>query len=355
MSSSPPDPALWAVVLAGGVGSRFWPVSTPARPKQILPLSGDRPLIVDTVERILPLVPTDRLRVLAGRHLAGPIRDACPEIPEDSLWIEPAARGTAPVLVWAAWRIARIDPDAVMVSLHSDHVIRPEAEFRALVAEAARLAARERRLFTIGIEPARPETGYGYIRIGDAIEGDAEAYTVKEFVEKPDLDTARKYLLRGGYIWNSGIFMWSVSTFLDEVRRHAPEIGDRLPLLEEGRDAEFFRTVPSISVDEAVLERSDRVGVVRATFEWDDVGTWDAVGRTRETDASGNVRVGSAHLFDSERCIAWSDEGDVVVFGASDLVVVRTGHVTLVLPRSRAADLKDLLRQLPPELREGGA
>ncbi len=354
MKSSAPDSPLWAVILAGGVGSRFWPVSTPSRPKQVLPLAGRDALIAETVERIRPIVPAERLRLLAGQHLAEPLREALPGFDPDQLWVEPAARGTAPVLIWAAWRIARETPDAVMISLHSDHAIRPAEAFRALMTRVAALAATEDRLFTIGVEPSRPETGYGYIRTGPAIDGQEDVLEVREFVEKPDLDTARKYLLRGGYVWNSGLFIWRVATFLDEVRAHAPDLADLLPLLERGDEDGFFAAAPTISVDEAILERSERVAVARASFEWDDVGTWDAVGRTRETDADGNVAVGGAHLVEAKRCIAWAEDGDIVVFGAEDLVVVRTGRLTLVLPRSRAADLKRLLSQLPEDLRQSG-
>ncbi|HYW05534.1 MAG TPA: sugar phosphate nucleotidyltransferase, partial [Longimicrobium sp.] len=164
-----PNPRLWTVILAGGVGSRFWPVSTPARPKQLLPLASDQPLIRDTVDRILPLVPAERLRILTGAHLADPILSALPELGQGNLLLEPRAAGTAPVLAWAAAEMERIDPDAVMVSLHSDHVIAPPERFRSLIARAAELAAAHGRLFTIGAVPTRPETGYGYIRMGGAL------------------------------------------------------------------------------------------------------------------------------------------------------------------------------------------
>lgn len=350
MSSSPTD-RVWGVILAGGVGSRFWPVSTPTRPKQVLPLAGGAPLIAETVERVLPLIPSEHLRLLAGRHLAEPLLEAAPALAPANLWVEPQARGTGPVLAWAAARIAREDPDAVMVSLHADHVIAPAQAFRLLVRQVAGLARSERRLFTIGIPPERPDTGYGYIRLGRAIADEPQAFEVRQFVEKPDLDTARSYLLRGGYVWNSGIFVWRVDTFLDELRRHTPELAGLLPLLEAGDDDAFFEQAPTLSVDEGVLERSQRVAVARATFRWDDVGTWDALGRTRDADAAGNVAVGEACFVDSRDCVTWSEDGTVVVFGADNMVVVSAGGVTLVMPRDRAADLKALLRELPARLR----
>lgn len=340
------------MVLAGGVGSRFWPVSTPSRPKQILPLASDRPLIVDTVQRIAPLVPLDRLRVLTAEELVTPIRDAVPGLTDAHFLVEPRARGTAPVLVWAAHHLTRRDPDAVMVSLHADHVIRPESEFRDLVAAAAAAADRHDRLFSLGIRPTRPETGYGYVRVGAPL-GEEGVYEVDAFVEKPDARTAAAYVESGEYLWNSGIFVWRAARLLEEVRRHTPELADLLPLLDDDDVGAFFDRAPSLSIDEGIMERSGRVGVVEARFDWDDVGTWDAVARTRAADEGGNVAHGSAQFVESEGCVVWEEGGEpVVVFGASNLVVVRVRGVTLVLPRDRAADLKTLLAALPAELRE---
>lgn len=351
-NSSNPDPTLWAVILAGGVGSRFWPVSTPQRPKQLLPLGSVRPLIVDTIVRITPLVPLPRLRILTGEHLVGPIMEAAPDLGRDHMMVEPMARGTAPVLAWAAFEITRRDPDAVMISLHADHVIEPDGAFRDLLAGLARVAAAHDRLFTIGIEPTRPETGYGYIRVGPRIVPAPEVYEVEDFVEKPDRDTAQEYLRRGGYLWNSGIFVWRAATLLEEIRRHTPELASLLPRLEEGDVQGFFERAPNLSIDEGVLERSDAVGVARATFRWDDVGTWDAVLRTRPTDEDGNVAVGDAHLVETTGTIVWAEEGTVVVFGAKDLVVVSSNGVTFVAPRECTAELKRLLARLPDRVVE---
>jgi mannose-1-phosphate guanylyltransferase len=339
-------------VLAGGVGSRFWPVSTPSRPKQILPLASQRPLIADTVERILPLVPLERVRILTGESYVEAMREAVDGLTDDHFLLEPRARGTAPVLVWAAHYLAARDPDAIMVSLHADHVIRPEPAFRDLVAAAAAAADRHDRLFTIGARPTRPETGYGYIRRGDALDHTG-AHAVDAFVEKPDVRTAQGYLDAGDYLWNTGIFVWRASRLLEEVRTVAPELAGLLPLLEADDPHEYFAVAPRLSIDEAVLERSARVGVMDATFEWDDVGTWDAVARSRDTDPAGNVAEGAAELVESRGCVVWN-EGDepVVVFGATDLVVVRVRGVTLVLPRDRAGDLKTLLDALPAHVRE---
>jgi mannose-1-phosphate guanylyltransferase len=345
------------VILAGGIGSRFWPASTPARPKQLLALASERPLIVDTVDRALAMVPPDHLSILTGTQLVPPFRSALPGLADTSYWVEPQARGTGPVLVWAAHRIHRSDPETVMVSLHADHVIEPEAAFRDLIPRAAALARDRDLLFTVAVPPDRPETGYGYIRPGDEIarEEGLTAWRVGSFVEKPDRATAQEYV-RDGYLWNSGIFIWPVARFLEEVRLHAPEIGDHLPLLDRGDDEAFFEAVPSISVDEAVLERSDRVGTVEATFAWDDVGSWDALGRTIPGDPQGNHVRGDGQLVDSRNSLVWAEDGPVVLFGVEGLVVVRSAGVTLVTRRDRTAGLKELLSRLPAHIRdpEGG-
>jgi mannose-1-phosphate guanylyltransferase len=353
----PASPHVWCVVLAGGVGSRFWPASTPARPKQLLPLASSRPLVRDTIERILPLVPQERLRILTGRELAGPLLAALPELGPGNLLQEPRPAGTGPALAWAAAEIERRDPEAVMVSLHSDHVIHPEEAFRSLIGRAAVLAEGHRRLFTVGAPPTRPETGYGYLRLGEplpSLEGDAHpeaGHAVEEFVEKPDRPTAEAYLVDGRFLWNTGIFVWRVSELLDGLERHSPELRELIPLVREGAVEEFFRLAPTISIDEALLERSDRVSAVRATFAWDDVGSWEALPRTRGTDPAGNVVLGDGWAVDCRDTVLYAESGAVVAFGVSDLVVVRTGPVTFVTHRDRTPDLKKLLERLPEHLR----
>jgi len=340
------DDHVWVVVLAGGIGSRFWPVSTPARPKQLLPLASERPLIVDTMDRARALVPQERVRILAGEHLAAPFQAAMGDVPAETYWIEPRARGTGPVLAWAAKRLTELDPDAVMVSLHADHLIEPLDAYRETVAAAVEVAARDELLVCVGVPPNRVETGYGHVEPGASIEvgGGAKAYRVRAFHEKPDAETARRYM-DAGYLWNTGIFVWKASVLLDELERHAPEIASYMPLLDEG-DGAFFDAVPVSVIDRAAMERSERVATVAATFTWDDVGSWEALSRTRDGDAAGNVVVGQARTVEAGGNVVFSEEGSVVLFGVDDLVVVRTGETTMVLPRERAADLKTLLAAL---------
>jgi len=340
-------------ILAGGVGSRFWPVSTPDRPKQLLPLGSDRPLIVDTVERARALTPDERLRLLTGSHLVDPFERSLPEVPESSYFVEPRARGTGPVLAWSAWRIRREDPDAVLVSLHADHVIQPLERFVTTVRQAVDVARRHDLLVTLAARPDRPEIGYGYIQPGEALEtaGAERAFRVSAFHEKPDAETARRYV-DGGYLWNTGIFVWKAARFLEEVRIHEPRIGAAMDRLEHGDVAGFFEQVPGTSVDEAVLERSRRVAAVEAGFRWDDVGSWEALARTREADGRGNVTLGEARVVDGSNNIVFGEDGPVVLFGVDDLVAVRTGAVTLVTRRALAPRLKELLDRLPDEVRD---
>lgn len=350
MSTNSSDTRLWVTILAGGVGSRFWPASTPARPKQLLPLASDLPLIRDTLDRILPLVPAQRIRILTGADLAGPILATLPELGAENLLLEPRAAGTAPVLAWAAAELERHDPDAVMISLHADHVINPPAAFRDLLREAVRVATEHRRLVTIGAVPSRPETGYGYIRVGDPL-ADTSARHVARFVEKPDAATAEEYVASTDYLWNTGLFVWRATDLLDQLQAHTPELASGVEQLRTGDWQAFFRDAPVLSIDEGLLERSDRVAVLPATFEWDDVGTWDALFRTTAADADGNVRVGEGWAVDSNGNALYADDGAVIAYGVDDLVIVRTNGVTLVMHRSRSAELKKLLAAIPERLR----
>ncbi len=336
---------VWSVILAGGIGSRFWPASTEARPKQLLPLASTRPLIVDTVERARAYTRDDRLRILAGAHLAEPFRRVLPDLPEDAYWIEPQARGTCPVLAWAAWEIHKRDPDAVMVSLHADHRVEPLTAFVETISTAVDVARRHDLLLCLGAQPSRVETGYGHVEPGEPLSAEgAQAFRVGAFHEKPDADTAQRYVDEG-YLWNTGIFVWKAARFLEEVERHAPEVAACLPLLEQGPEA-FFAEVPVCVVDRAVMERSDRVGTVRATFEWDDVGAWCALGRMLAPDADGNVRVGNAEVIGGSGNVVYVEDGRVALFGVDDLVVVRVGDTTMVVPKERAGELKNFLADL---------
>lgn len=340
----------WAVVLAGGIGSRFWPLSTPARPKQLLPLVTGKPLLRDSFERLLPLCDPAHILVLTNASLVAAIAETLPELPTGNIVAEPKLAGTAAALAWAALRIQRRDgPAATMFSVHADWAIADEDAFRDALRRAEKLAVAHQALVTVGIVPRRPETGYGYIQpeSGDAREGSR----VRGFVEKPDRENAARFI-QAGYLWNSGIFVWRVGDFLGEVQQLTPEIAPALARATSGSPEDFFSSVRSISVDNGVLERSNKVMVLAADFGWDDIGTWPALRRSRKLDAAGNSASGSVRLVDAKDNVVHAENGTVVLYGVSDLVVVVRGGITLVTTADKAADLKSLVDSLPPEIRD---
>ncbi|MCC6928649.1 MAG: mannose-1-phosphate guanylyltransferase [Gemmatimonadaceae bacterium] len=342
----------WVVILAGGVGSRFWPLSTPTRPKQLLPLIDAQPLLRNTVDRLLPLASADRILILTNASLVEPIHALVPEIPRANLIAEPKPAGTAAALAWAAALIAARDGDnAVMLSVHADWAIADAQGFRDALERAATVAESQEALVTVGVVPSRPDPGFGYIRQGEALPGDETgARRVAQFVEKPSRDRAES-MVRDGYLWNSGIFVWRVGDFLREVRAHTPEVA---PALEQahGDIVRFFSNVQSISVDVGVLERTDKVVVIPGSFGWDDVGTWAALARVRRLDAQGNASNGPVNVVDAHHNVVHAEAGDVVLYGVRDLVVVVRDGLTLITTTERAADLKTLLDQLPTAVRD---
>lgn len=341
--------SVWSVVLAGGVGSRFWPLSTPRRPKQLLPLIDARPLLAGTLERLRPLTPSERTLILTNASLVPATHALIPDVPNENIIAEPRPAGTAAALTWAASEIERRDgPDAVMLSVHADWSIGDDAGFRDALSRAGRLASDHGALVTVGVVPSRPDPGFGYIRPGDVVDG--EARRVARFVEKPDRTRAAQ-MVGEGCLWNSGIFAWRVGDFLSEVRAHTPEVAPALDSAAGDRDA-FFASVKSVSVDVGVLERSDRVLVIPGDFGWDDIGTWAALRRVRALDAFGNAVYGPVHAVDARGNVVHVEQGTVVLYGVSDLVVVVRDGMTLVTTVERADDLKTLVDNLPASVRD---
>jgi mannose-1-phosphate guanylyltransferase len=338
----------WAVLLAGGSGTRFWPLSTPKNPKQLLPLSGSASSAEEAVERLAGLIPRERILVVTGESLAERLRSLL-QLPADNMLIEPMAASTAPALIWATWEARRRDPDAEVLSLHADWAVGDAAAFRRTADLALTTARRHDRLVTVGIVPSRPETGYGYIVPGAPL--DESARTVARFSEKPDAATALD-LMAAGALWNSGLFAWTAQRLLAETARHTPEVGPAVSALKPLDATAFFRAVTPISIDIGLLERSEAVAVVTGDFAWDDVGTWAALARVRPKDGEGNIVVGPAFLHDTTECVVWSDGDPIVLSGVRDLVVVRANGRILVMPSERAADIKRLLDALPPTIRE---
>ena len=338
----------WAVVLAGGVGSRFWPLSTAARPKQLLPLAGAQPLLAESVERVLPLLPARRVIVVTSRNLGTAVERVLPDVPAGNILTEPFPASTAPALAWATTLAARQDPEAVVLSMHADWTVGDGDAFRAAASAALDLAVEHDVLVTVGARPLRPEIGYGYVVPGGPIPG-TPARRIARFVEKPTSRHA-ELLIAEGASWNTGLFAWTARRFRAEVEACTPEIAAALPALDRGDVEGFFRAVKPVSVDVGVFERTAHGATLAGDFGWDDVGSWAALARIRAADAAGNVTAGHSHAVDSHDCVLWAEEGEVVAFGVENLVVVRTGGVTLVTTKERAAGLKGLLSALPPEL-----
>jgi mannose-1-phosphate guanylyltransferase len=338
---------VWVVVLAGGVGSRFWPLSTPKRPKQLLPLVTDQPMLVDAVARLRPLASPSQTLILTNASLVPAIGEVLPDLPRENFVAEPKPSGTAPALAWAALRIReRAGDDAVMISVHADWAVEDSEGFRRTLRAAAGAAARHESLLTVGVVPSRPDPGFGYIQPDGEVEPGVRR--VARFIEKPDRVRAEA-MCREGYLWNSGIFVWRVGDFLGEIRAHTPEVAPALAL--PAADA-FFDRVKPISVDVGVLERSSRVMVMAGDFGWDDVGTWGALRRVRMADESGNATSGHVVAVDAVDNVVHTESGEVVLYGVSNLVVVEREGLVLVTTVERSSDLKSLIDALPPHLRD---
>jgi len=343
---------LEGVILAGGAGERFWPLSCPGRPKQLLTLCGNESLLQATYQRLRVRLEAPAIRVVTGAGLVPAIRAQLPEIPGACIVPEVVGRNTAPALAVAAALGSREGKDPIQIVVPSDHWIPATADFWESVDRAVRLAsAPDRPLVTFGIPIARPETGYGYIERGDARPEVPDTWEVRRFKEKPDAATAAAYQEAGGYFWNSGIFIWHARSILDEIDRSMPELGALVRPLQTADDAtlgldEVFRRAPSQSIDFGVLERSERVAVVRAGFAWSDLGTWRSWGELAEHDGRGNAVRGDVLSIETDDCVLFADQGLVATLGIRDLIVVRTADTTMVLPKERSQEVRRILRAL---------
>ena len=348
--------SLWAVVFAGGIGSRFWPLSTPERPKQLLPLVDEKPLIADTVQRLHPLVPAERILVLTAQDIAPALRTAIPEVPLANVLAEPYPLGTAASLAWGAQEVARrAGPNTVFVAMHADLAAAFPEEFRDAVRRAAALTARERCPAVLGVRPTRPETGFGYLQPGLALEdglgiGQGGACDVARFVEKPDVGAAAE-LMGTGALWNSGIYVLEAQATLDAIEAHVPEVAAGLGALANDDIPHFAERVEGISLERGLLERIGRMLVVPTEFGWDDVGTWACLRRARDLDDEGNGAKGDVFFVDAETNVVHTESGTVVLYGLEKMLVVVLDGLTFVTTLERARDLRPLLDSLPGSLR----
>jgi len=354
--------SVYAVIMAGGKGERLWPASKPERPKPLLPLgSGGRSLIQATYDRVLPLTGSERVYVITEQQLAGPIQGAL-GLPEDQVLTEPEGRNTAPAIGLAALVTSLLDPEAIMIALPADHLIRDEEAFRKTLAAGVE-AAKEGHLVTLGIEPTYPATGYGYIQRGEPLLEVAghTVFRVRRFTEKPDLGTAERFLSEGGYYWNAGIFVWQSARILAEIDHFLPKLSATLKRLAplygtpewEAALAEDWREVEATSIDYGVMERADRVVVIPASFGWYDLGDWRAVWEVLPKDEREVAAHGEHLAEDTSRTLVWGRPGKpVATLGVSDLAIVDTPDALLVADLSRTQEVRALARRArkaPPD------
>lgn len=347
---------LHVLIMAGGKGERFWPQSREETPKQFLNLKGKKSLIEETVERLSGLVLPSQIWVLTNEKHVSLVKKRCPKLKTGNIIGEPVGKDTAPCIAVAASLIARKDPNAVMVVLPADHTIAPKQKFHQVLKEAAQLASEKSALITLGIQPKTPHTGYGYIQIKKAIKfsGKNRFFKVKAFKEKPDSKTAKKYLKKGGFYWNSGIFIWHVQTILDQVKTFLPNIYKQSQRIQKAWGTKSqkkvlvsaFNAFEKISIDYGVLEKANEVIMAKAPFDWDDVGSWISLSKYLSQDKKANAVSGEIASHQTKNSILVSTDGLVATLGVSDLIVVNTPDVTLVATKDKEQEVKQLLAQI---------
>ena len=354
-----------AAIMAGGRGERFWPLSRQNRPKQFLPLISDKTMLQETVARLIPLFSIEDIFVITGTKYAATVTQQLPGLPPENLITEPEGRDTAPCIALTAAYLSHRYPgeDPVLAVLPADHLITKPELFRQTIAGAMTLAAKKPVLVTIGMSPSRPETGYGYIKCGPKLNwsGRHFVYRVQRFTEKPDRKTARAFLQQGGYLWNSGMFIWRLSMIQEAFRRHLPQVAAVMPSLIAAYTgsgdhlAKTFKRLPRISIDYSVMEKAHDVCVIPGDFGWDDVATWSALTRLLKSDPYDNVTlVNNDHqvsiqepiLLGSKRCLVAGNGRLVAALGVEDLIIVDTDDALLICRRGHEQQLKSVLEQL---------
>ena len=328
----------YAVILSGGSGERFWPLSTPERPKQFLSVFGGRSLLRQSVDRLKGVVPAENVLVVTGRALAKATRKELPEVPRRNILLEPCRRDTAAAVATACTAVEKLGgEDAVVAILTADHLMRDEKAFRRILSLAADAAAGSGDIVTMGVKPTYPATGFGYIKVGKPC---GRVFRAEKFVEKPDEATAKRYLRSGRYVWNAGMFVWKVSVMKAALAKYAPELVGITP--------KDYERLPRISFDYAVMEKAENVLVTSGDFGWDDVGTWTAADRHLKTDGRRNAIRGVVTLLDCENSVAVAEGANIAALGVKDIVIVTTSDSVLVASKDRVQDLKKLLATIGP-------
>jgi mannose-1-phosphate guanylyltransferase len=342
---------LCALIMAGGKGTRFWPLSTEEKPKQFLSLIGKDTMIQMTVNRIKPIIPIERIFVCTGAMYIDLVKEQLPELPERNIIVEPEGRNTTPCIALSALVIDRYFKDSTMIVLPSDHLIKDEEKFRNITEESEDfLKNNEEAIITLGMKPDRPETGYGYIKYNDEIsENNAfNAFKVDKFVEKPNEEKAKKYLENGSYLWNGGMFLWKTSTIIDEIKKYSPQTYEAIHEIESIKEEnlqklidEKYHKTESISIDYAVLEKSKNIYVVPSEIGWDDIGTWKSVERYKEKDINDNILYGDARVIESNSNIAINSGKRVVLIGIDDVMTLETEDSIYIVNKDYMDNLRD--------------
>jgi mannose-1-phosphate guanylyltransferase len=353
---------LYAVIMAGGQGTRFWPRSRRKRPKQLLNIVGETTMLEQTVARINPLIPFERILVVAGEAYRDILEASLPQLPADNFLYEPVGRNTAACVAWAALWVQQRAPEGIMAVLPADHLFRDPAEFLRILNTAAVVAQPLNRLVTIGIQPTHPETGYGYIQVTDEhLQADGrDVFRVERFVEKPSREKAEEFLTDGRYLWNSGMFIWRSDAILREIRRYLPQLARGLEPMAAAMASsrltavvtEVYPSLPSVSIDVGVMERAEDVWVIPGNFGWSDVGSWRALSELLPVDGQGNVVVGEQRGMETSGCFIYSPKKLVATIGIRDLVVIETDDVLLICPKERDQEVRKLVELLEREGRE---
>lgn len=347
---------IYALILAGGKGTRLFPLSREKNPKQFLNVINEKSFLRNTVNRISPVVNKENICVVTNENYKDKVYNELTDIDKDNIFIEPSNKETATCIGLSAIKLLKKDKDAVMIVLPSDHYIRQKKKFMDTINQAVKVAERKRGLVTIGVNPTRPETGYGYIQMGDRVNGEIPTYKVERFTEKPNLEVAKDFLLKGTYLWNSGMFVWRADVFLREMERYLPKMYKSLMEIYKNvgteKEAESIKEqydlIEGISVDFGIMQKTRKTYVIKCEFEWDDIGSFSSMSRFLKNSRGNNVK-GKTFLEQSENCFVFSNEKLVVGFGIKDLIIVDAGDVLLVMDKNRDQELKYLVNKIKEE------
>jgi len=360
ITNSQRDNPLYAVIMAGGSGTRFWPRSRKTRPKQLLNITGDEILLKKTIELITPIVPVSRIKIVTTLLQADSVKSTVPHIPEENIIIEPFGKNTAPAISISALFIERDTRDAVMVVLPSGHYIEDKKRFHQTIMAGAAQASQGDCIVTIGIPPRGPETGYGYIEAGEIRDKKNGIYAVTSFHEKPDIHTARRFIKQGIFFWNSGIFIARTSSMLKEIEEYLPHNYQGLMKMKASLGTEneqevinnVYKEMEAISIDYGVIEKSKHVLMIKGNFGWNDVGSWPSAAQYWPKDSKNNAFIGELIGLDSSECIVYSPEKPVALLGVKDLVVVEDEDALLVCKKERSQDVKKIVEMLKSKGRD---